>query len=332
MITDNMATDGRGGGIYPAGGTIYVSHAPQVSGNTAGGAAENLFLPSGRLVELAGALETDARIGVTTQDRPSEGLPVTVTKASSYDGSGAFFSDDSSCRTVSAGSDSALVVQLVPRKQTVTEIVSPVQSLTLTLGEEGSIAASVVPADAPNPALNWQIAENGVACFAGNGGNTFQTNTASVSITLKALAVGTTTLTAAAADGSGVTRQWTVSVQALPSPDYTVRNAACQLDGIFWIRGDAPAEIVPPVGYTVSDVYGENYREALTIAPDTSAMLYFRDAAGRLTSGVKPNVCWDASAPTGTLSLETYASWSNFSRASFIRFYKTAVCVTLSSR
>lgn len=331
MITDNMATDGRGGGIYPAGGTIYVSHAPQVSGNTAGGVAENLFLPSGRLVELAGALETDARIGVTTQDRPSEGLPVTVTKASSYDGSGAFFSDDSSCRTVSAGSDSALVVQLVPRKQTVTEIVSPVQSLTLTLGEEGSIAASVVPADAPNPALNWQIAENGVACFAGNGGNTFQTNTASVSITLKALAVGTTTLTAAAADGSGVTRQWTVSVQALPSPDYTVRNAACQLDGIFWIRGDAPAEIVPPVGYTVSDVYGENYREALTIAPDTSAMLYFRDAAGRLTSGVKPNVCWDASAPTGTLSLETYASWSNFSRASFIRFYKTAVCVTLSA-
>ena len=123
---------------------------------------------------------------------------------------------------VSAGSDSALVVQLVPRKQTVTEIVSPVQSLTLTLGEEGSIAASVVPADAPESGLELaDCRKRRVACFAGNGGNTFQTNTASVSITLKALAVGTTTLTAAAADGSGVTRQWTVSVQALPSPDYT---------------------------------------------------------------------------------------------------------------
>ena len=108
------------------------------------------------------------------------------------------------------------------------------------------------------------------------------------------------------------------------------RNAACQLDGIFWIRGDHCGDC------SAGRLYGfrrlrRNYCEALTIAPDTSAMLYFRDAAGRLTSGVKPNVCWDASAPTGTLSLETYASWSNFSRASFIRFYKTAVCVTLSA-
>ncbi|MBE7003964.1 MAG: hypothetical protein E7425_06730 [Ruminococcaceae bacterium] len=54
------------GGVYVGGGTFQVSGAAKVKGNTAGGTADNVYLPSGKTITVTGALTGGAgAFGVT---------------------------------------------------------------------------------------------------------------------------------------------------------------------------------------------------------------------------------------------------------------------------
>lgn len=75
-VTNNTAT-GNGGGVYYHGGTFKVSGDVNISGNTTGGNANNVYLPSGKTITIAGELTGSGTIGVTTEVTP----PVEITEA-----------------------------------------------------------------------------------------------------------------------------------------------------------------------------------------------------------------------------------------------------------
>ena len=53
-----------GGGIFCSGGTFGISGSPVITGNTAGGAADDVFVNNGSTITVAGALTVNAKIGV----------------------------------------------------------------------------------------------------------------------------------------------------------------------------------------------------------------------------------------------------------------------------
>ncbi|MCD7921270.1 MAG: hypothetical protein LUG27_02325, partial [Clostridiales bacterium] len=83
-VTGNTAD--YGGGIYAAG-SVSLSGTPVITGNTsagdAGGAEDNLYLPSGNTATLAGSLEEGAQVCVSAADVPSDGVTVPVTASES---------------------------------------------------------------------------------------------------------------------------------------------------------------------------------------------------------------------------------------------------------
>ena len=93
----------RGGGINVAvDGTFQISGMPNISGNQAGGNADNVYLPNGKTIEVTGPLCTQAWVGITTETAPADGLPVEIT--SSLNGAQVFRSDDELYGTAVEGS------------------------------------------------------------------------------------------------------------------------------------------------------------------------------------------------------------------------------------
>ena len=79
-IINNNATDGSGGGVYFKGDTFNVSGNVSITGNKKGatstgsgliGADNNVYLPAGQTITVAGALTGNNKIGVTTENKPS---------------------------------------------------------------------------------------------------------------------------------------------------------------------------------------------------------------------------------------------------------------------
>ena len=82
-ITGNQAKT-AGGGVYLANSAAHkerltVANAPVISDNTVNGVANNLFIVSGKTVELTDEMTNGATIGVTTQTNPTNGKPVQIT-------------------------------------------------------------------------------------------------------------------------------------------------------------------------------------------------------------------------------------------------------------
>ena len=82
-ITGNKAKT-AGGGVYLANSVAHkerltVANAPVINDNTVNGVANNLFIVSGKTVELTGEMTNGATIGVTTQANPTDGKPVQIT-------------------------------------------------------------------------------------------------------------------------------------------------------------------------------------------------------------------------------------------------------------
>jgi len=96
-VGSNEATT-YGGGVYFASGTVQVQDAPVVSGNTVGGTANNVYLPSGKKVTVSGALASGAHISITpasTTDVLSTGY---ATQNPEADPNDFFFDDDTEYR------------------------------------------------------------------------------------------------------------------------------------------------------------------------------------------------------------------------------------------
>ena len=110
-ISENTASD-KGGGVYNSSGTFRVSGNARVTGNMTNGAANNVYLPNGKTVAVAGILTEDALIGVTTEKTPSKGNRVTVTSGLSENGGSlsTFASDNENYRVISSadGTEAAL--------------------------------------------------------------------------------------------------------------------------------------------------------------------------------------------------------------------------------
>ncbi|MBP5261167.1 MAG: S-layer family protein [Clostridiales bacterium] len=68
-VTGNSCASGyHGGGIYvTAGGSVKVAGLVNVTGNTCVAAAENVYLASGTLLNITGALDANTRIGISMQ-------------------------------------------------------------------------------------------------------------------------------------------------------------------------------------------------------------------------------------------------------------------------
>ena len=80
-ISNNNAADGSGGGVYFKGDTFNVSGNVSITGNKKGatstgsgliGADNNVYLPAGQTITVAGALTGSNKIGVTTENTPSD--------------------------------------------------------------------------------------------------------------------------------------------------------------------------------------------------------------------------------------------------------------------
>ncbi|MCD8217290.1 MAG: YDG domain-containing protein, partial [Clostridiales bacterium] len=107
-ISSNTA-DSYGGGVYVKNGTFTVFNTPVISGNTqTGGAANNVYLPSGKYITMGGALTIGASVGVTTATAPTESAAVEITTAeegtSYYNDSLSHFSSDNTACYVRANS------------------------------------------------------------------------------------------------------------------------------------------------------------------------------------------------------------------------------------
>ena len=91
-------TAGSGGGIYVNpnnSGQLKLSGAPVVRNNTVSGAANNVYLPSGKTLTIAAPMELGASIGVTTGNTS---YPVAFSNAYDEDYSAYFSSDDANAQ------------------------------------------------------------------------------------------------------------------------------------------------------------------------------------------------------------------------------------------
>ena len=89
-IENNTA---KSGGIYVNprnNGQLKISGKPVVKGNTASGAANNVYLPSGKKLSISAAMSSGASIGITTE---SKNYPVVFSGKYSQDYSDYFFAD-----------------------------------------------------------------------------------------------------------------------------------------------------------------------------------------------------------------------------------------------
>lgn len=69
-IINNNAT-GSGGGVYFNGDTFNVSGDVNITGNAVDSSPNNVYLPDGKIITVAGALTGSNKIGVTTENKPS---------------------------------------------------------------------------------------------------------------------------------------------------------------------------------------------------------------------------------------------------------------------
>lgn len=95
-VTDNTITGTMGGGILVHNGSLTISGSVVVTGNTGGGAANNVYLSTGKVISVSTPLSDGTRVGVTTKKLPEEGAPVAVTAACNEDCSACLQSDNAS--------------------------------------------------------------------------------------------------------------------------------------------------------------------------------------------------------------------------------------------
>lgn len=113
-ISGNTAT-GDGGGVYFGGDTFRISGNLDISGNKKAGADNNVYLPTNKYINIAGALTGSKPIGVTTEKTPDASNYVRIASGYKNDAAPEKFSYENDSTPVSAtisknGSTADLVV------------------------------------------------------------------------------------------------------------------------------------------------------------------------------------------------------------------------------
>lgn len=197
-ITGNIA-ERNGGGVYYAPldeHPVQLSGSPKIIGNTGNGAENNVFLEyydtmmpdSTHTLLLTGALGADAEIGVTRNLKPTDADPVKlVAESAGYTITESdhekFFSDNPAYTVKLQNGD--LVITAAIRVGGLS--VSPTV-LTLEVGAQSRLTATVTPDDASNKTVRWTSDDETIASVDADG-------------VVTAKAVGTVTITATTIDG-----------------------------------------------------------------------------------------------------------------------------------
>lgn len=83
-ISGNNATD-SGGGVYFSGYTFNVSGDVNITGNVVGSRPNNIYLPTGKTITVAGELTGSNKIGVTTEKTPNDSEYVQIASGNASD-------------------------------------------------------------------------------------------------------------------------------------------------------------------------------------------------------------------------------------------------------
>lgn len=113
-ITGNSAS--QGGGVYNYG-TFKVSGTPIIKDNKQDETNNNLYLCSGKTINIEGSLSAGTLIGVTVENSPTKGNPVTITSTGdpAYGAYSSFFNSDNTSYQIEFDSaDSKLKMKVQP--------------------------------------------------------------------------------------------------------------------------------------------------------------------------------------------------------------------------
>ena len=142
------------------------------------------------------------RITIVMPDGKSEEYGYTTKESSlaEYPSGYVFFIDDTHTQQIDIETKSYDVDTIIYAVKAVASITLNKTELSLYIGREETLTAKVIPEDAHNTTVNWASSDPKVATVDENG-------------TVKAISRGEATITAEAADGSGVKAECTVTVR-----------------------------------------------------------------------------------------------------------------------
>ena len=215
-ITNNTATE-KGGGVLVDGGTFTVSGSATVKDNTSGqnSIKDNVSLADNKFITIGeGGLKSDASIGVTTATEPTKENPVFITNETNEGYKNSFTSDKAGfdVQFINKYNRLALVKSGGSTPGGGTPEIVPVSQITLnktstsiSVGNSEKLTAKVTPENAANKRVTWTSSNENVATVDANG-------------TVKALAVGTTTITATAEGDPSKSATCTVTVTGGTTP------------------------------------------------------------------------------------------------------------------
>ena len=198
------------------------------------------------------------------------------------------------------------------------------------VGSSKDILAAVFPDDATIKGLDWSVLDNSVASVTPSADGT--------SCTVKGLTPGTTTLTAAAKDGSGVAASCIVTVSYLPTLTDKVKitGSSYNSGGVYWFKNGAEAQVMTPDQFGISKTLGSGYTNSVSFSAGDNKTVYLKrysDDAMTDAIDLSARLKWDTTAPTGVVRLSTGNFWTNLvKKMGFGIFLKNDTTVTITAQ
>ena len=201
-ITGNEAKT-AGGGVYLANSVAHkerltVANAPVINDNTVNGVANNLFIVSGKTVELTGEMTNGATIGVTTQPNPTDGNPVQITTAETntayYKNAARYFIPDAA-NVIACANETGKCVELAHTTDVYHKVTLNLSHASVSIGSPTTMVKSgesrTITIKANEGYTLPEVTQNGVTYALDNDKTTASVTvkpTANTDITIKAVA------------------------------------------------------------------------------------------------------------------------------------------------
>ena len=167
LITGNRSQS-KGGGVFLKGGTLKLSGTANIIENKVNNNKNNLYLGKGQQVSAIG--QTRGVIYVTTEVKPTENSPVTITNDAA---SAEYFKSDNSDYEIGTGADGKVVLKT---KQTIEApaITTQPQSISVNVGDQ---AVFTINATGKDLKYQWQVKKSDNARFVDIEGATSESYT-----------------------------------------------------------------------------------------------------------------------------------------------------------
>ena len=168
-ISNNQAASVGGGVFASKDNAITLNNAVKITGNTVGSIANNLYLRQGTMVE-AKMLSEGAKIGVTTEDKPTENSSVIITDNAA---SASCFSSDNSDYVTDIDENKKVVLKKKPAVEAPSITKQP-QPVSVKVGETATFTVEAAGADL---SYQWMVDKNDNRGFVDIAGATSESYT-----------------------------------------------------------------------------------------------------------------------------------------------------------